>query len=116
VSQATKEILDIVSAVLGVVGGMVGALGTYFLLRWYQFFRGWDFLESVLETLLSLVKGGTRKAIDNITVQADFNPNKDDRAASLFGIHLIFIGFGLQVLGALVALAEAVFQWSQRVP
>ncbi len=106
----SKAFLEIVGAALTLVGGIVGACGTYFLLRWYQFFRGREFLGSVLETLGTLVTGGAGKAIGKIRVQADFNPNTDDRATSLFGIHLIFIGFALQATGAIFLTADAIIQ------
>jgi hypothetical protein len=102
--------LEVGAAGLALAGAILGAYGSYLLTRWYQFFRGWGFLESVSETLWLLVTCNKKKAIEKIKAQADFNLNEDDKATSLFGIHLILIGFGLQVIGAILAAADAIIK------
>jgi hypothetical protein len=115
VSLGLKEALDIGAAALTLAGGVIGALGTFYLLRWYQFFSGWDFVISTFETSATIVKGGIGKAIERVSHMAKLNPNPEDKAAAVVGIHVIFIGFGLQCLGALLATASAILQSVRQV-
>ncbi len=106
-----KEVLEVSGAVFTLLGGLIGAYGTYFVTKWYHPFQGLDFMGSLIAIAARLFLGRKRAAIAEIQAEATFGElNKEQKAESLFGAYLVLIGFAVQSAGALLLVAVAV--WS----
>jgi hypothetical protein len=101
-------ILETGAAVLAFGGAIIAAYGTYLLTKWYQPFRFWGLVGSLWDILCKLLTGRKQEAIKKIEEEADFAAflNEENKATSLFGIYLVLISFGLQVIAAFLAMAD----------
>jgi hypothetical protein len=107
-----KAIFEIGAAILLLVGGIIGAYGSYLVTKWYHPFRGEGFLVSVAEVVWKVVTGRRREAVEKMEFTAELAEglNPDDKKTSVAGVYLIFIGVALQAFGAMLATADAVIQ------
>jgi hypothetical protein len=92
------------------LGVLLSVWGTYLLTRWYHPFRFWGFLGSVLQVTGLFVTGRRERATSILRAAAKFGRlNEEERAESLIGLCLIFVGFLLQAMGALCWGADVVW-------
>jgi hypothetical protein len=114
----TRGFLEVGAAVLSLAGGLVGAYGTYLLTEWYHLFRGTGFVGSLVETVWMPLLGRKSQLIQKLRLNADFAKSlkEEDRAVSLFGVHLVLVGFGLQGIAAVLATADAILHYAYHTP
>lgn len=92
------------SLIAAALGAVVGVLGTLMVANAYYPGGVWDFLRS-LPSFLGLALTFRRKRMHRrLEIAQRFaGVNHEDRALSLMGICLVFLGFAIQLVGAVCA-------------
>jgi hypothetical protein len=105
-----KSILEVMAALLGLAGTIVGSYGTYLLTRWSLPFRFWGIVRRMWEILWKLVTLQKDEVIKKLRFESDFTKflNEENKGYSLYGAYLVFIGFVLQIFGAFFAALSVI--------
>jgi hypothetical protein len=104
-----KTILECAAAVVGFLGGMVGAYGTFLLTRWSLPLGLWGVFAQMWQVFWMLITFRKGELIRRLKFQIDFTGflQQDNKPVILYGGYLILIGFAIQNIGAVLAIAAA---------
>jgi hypothetical protein len=96
-----KSVLHLASPIATLIGLLISTWGTYRLMLYYHPSSGKEFWKS-FRTVCWLALRSRRKLETLIRVQARAAMRKEEnRVDSLKGVYLLFVGFALQVFGAM---------------
>lgn len=104
-----KADLEIIGAVLTLLGVVVGVLGTYLMTKFYHPFGPLGFTKSMARTIIGMIFE-REKTERYIEVAGKFAKLKEEnKGESLVGLHWVFFGFSLQTLGAILIMIDVVW-------
>jgi hypothetical protein len=93
--------IQFLGPVTTLIGVALSIWGTYLLTKFYHTFKLLEFLASVCMIAFLFIVGKRQKARQLVLVATKFGKlNSEERAVSLIGICLIFVGFVFQAIGA----------------
>jgi hypothetical protein len=99
----TRGIIQIAGPVVTLAGILISVWGTFRVTRWYHTFSFADFLRCGVRVTFFVVTGQGESAVDLVKKVAKFGSlNEDRRARSFVGVLMIFAGFVLQAVGAVL--------------
>jgi hypothetical protein len=103
---SAKDILEISSAIMGLLSVSAGIVGTFWLTRLYHAFKPVDFLRAVWSSVSHTARGHFLEALNEARVATRFGGfQPENKAQSLVGVYWVFIGFVLQGIAGVLAVA-----------
>ncbi len=105
----SSRMLYVIGFALATMGSGLGLLGALLQANAYYPFKLRNFVVHIYLVFRKAVKEGSEAAFNEVRVATALAPGKqEDRAKSLVGLYLVFCGFFVNVLGALLALIGSI--------
>jgi hypothetical protein len=107
--NVSSRTLYLIGFALATMGSGLGLLGALMQANAYYPFKVRKFVGHIYLVFRKALREGPEAALNEVRVATALAPGKqEDRAKSLFGLYLVFCGFFVNVLGALLALMGSI--------
>ena len=90
------------------VGVILGVMGTFLICKPYHPFTVWGLVKHIVSLIPYAIRKGPSQASGLVRTASVLSAiNEEDRAKSLVGVYLVFLGFVMQAFGALLWTIDA---------
>jgi len=90
------------------VGVILGVMGTFLICKPYHPFTVWGLVRHLRSVIWCAIRKGPSQASGLVRTASRLSEiNEEDRAKSLVGVYLVFLGFVMQAFGALLWTIDA---------
>ena len=95
---------EVLGFLLSIAGATLGFLGALMMARSYHPFSWSDFARQGIRILWKLFRQDRATVVRSVEIASKLGAvNDENRGYSLLGLYLVFLGFCLQLLGAVVS-------------
>ena len=113
--EAAKVWVEVLASLLGLIGTVTAALGTYLITQWYHPFSLRDFAASSFSVFWYFVTFRYKDAIRAAARYEEISPNREHKEVSLSGIYLVAVGFIFQMMSSLFLFVDAILNFVHKV-
>jgi hypothetical protein len=100
-----KAFFHLGGPLLALIGTIISVGGTYLMTRLYHPFGGLNFLRSLLRIIWLLITR-QRKTLANMMEGAPQFASIENRARSLAGVYILFVGLFIQAVGGALTIVD----------